>query len=91
MNGFYKSANDGRDGFAVRLEDAKADGGSDGIFVARWVAAAVKIEADSRSFLLKGQTGSGLAEHDKRNGAIDARAAAAFESSQRMQVIWGNG
>jgi hypothetical protein len=45
-----------------------------------WVAAAVKIEADRRSLLLERQAGFGLAEHNERNGAFDARAAAAFES-----------
>ena len=80
MDGFYKGANDGRDGFAVRLKDAKADGGSDRIFVARGIAAAVKIEADGRRFFLEGESRFGLAEHDERNSAVDARAAAAFQA-----------
>jgi len=31
-------------------------------------------------FFLEGEAGSGLAEHDERNGAVDARAAAAFQA-----------
>jgi hypothetical protein len=80
MDGFHKGANDRRDGFAVRLKDAKTDGSSDGILVARGIAAAVKIEADGRRFFLEGQAGPGLAEYDEWNGAVDARAASAFQA-----------
>lgn len=44
----------------------------------------MKIEADGGRFLLKGQPGFGLAEHDKRNRAFDARAAAALKAGERM-------
>ncbi len=80
MNGFHKGANDRRDRFTIGLKDAQTNGRTDGIFMARRIAAAVQIEADRRSFFLEGEARSGLAEHDERNGALDARAAAAFES-----------
>jgi hypothetical protein len=91
MDGFYKGANDGRDGLAIGLEDAKADGRSDGIFMARWIAAAVKIEAYCRCFFLEGEAGFGLAEDDQGNSALDARAAAALQAGERMKMIWGSG
>jgi len=80
MDGFHKGTNNWRDGFSIGLEDAKADGSSDGIFVARGIAAAVKIEADRRCLFLERESGFGLAEHNERNGAVDARAAAAFQA-----------
>jgi hypothetical protein len=80
MDGFYEGANDGRDGLAIGLEDAKADGSSDGIFMTRGIAAAVKIEANRRCFFLERESGFGLAKDDERNGAVDARAAAAFQA-----------
>jgi hypothetical protein len=91
MDRFHEGTNDGRDGLAIRLEDAKADGCADGIFMARWIAAAVKIEADRRCFFLEGEAGFGLAEHDQGNGAVDARAAAALQAGERMKMIWGSG
>ena len=91
MNGFHKSANDGRDGLAVRLENAKADGCTDGIFMARRIAATVKIETDRRCFLLEGEASFGLAEHDEGNVTVDARAAAALQAGERMKMIWGSG
>ena len=90
MNGFYKGANDRRDRLAIRLEHAEADGRSDGIFVARWIAAAVEIEADCRCFFLEGEAGFGLSEHDQGNSAVDARAAAALQAGERMKMIWGS-
>jgi hypothetical protein len=91
MDGLHEGADDGRDGFAIGLEHPKADGRTDGIFVARWIAAAVKIETDRGCFFLEGQAGSGLSEHDKRNGAVDARAAAAFQARKRTKMLWGSG
>ena len=91
MYGFYKGANDGRDGFSVRLENAQADGRADGIFMARWIAAAVKIETHGGSFFLEGEASFGLAEHDEGNGAVDARAAAALQAGERLKMIWGSG
>ena len=76
MDGLHKGTNYRRDGLAIGLEHAKADGGPDGIFMARWIAAAVQIEADRGCFFLEGEAGSGLAEHDERSGAVDACAAA---------------
>jgi hypothetical protein len=32
-----------------------------------------------------------LAEHDERNSAVDARAAAALQSGERMKMIRGSG
>ena len=80
MDGPHEGTNDGRDGLAIGLEDAKANGRTDRIFMARWIAAAVEIEADRGCFFLEGEAGSGLSEHDERNGAVDARAAAAFQA-----------
>ena len=91
MDRFYKGANDGRDGLSVRLEDAKANRRADGIFMARRIAAAMKIEADCRSFFLKGHSRSGLAEHDERNRTLDARTAASFQAGERMKMIRGSG
>ena len=91
MDRFYKSANDGRDGLAIGLENAQADGRTDGIFMTRWIAASVKIEADGGSFFLEGETCFGLAEHDQGNIAVDARAAAALQAGERMKMIWGSG
>jgi hypothetical protein len=91
MDRFYEGANDGRDGLSIRLKDAKADRRADGILVARRIAAAMKIEADRRSFFLKGHSRSGLAEHDERNGAVDARTAATFQAGERMKMIRGSG
>jgi hypothetical protein len=59
--------------------------------MARRIATAVKIEADRGCFFLEGQTSFGLSEHDERNGAVDARAAAAFQAGERMKMIWGSG
>jgi len=80
MHGLYERPNNGRDRFTIGLEDAKAYGGSDGIFMARRITAAMKIEADRRCFLLEGQAGSGYAEHDERHAAVHTGAAAAFKS-----------
>lgn len=91
MNGFYERADHRRDRFSIRLKNAKADRGADGIFMARWIAAAVKIETYSGRFFLEGEASFGLAEHDKRNGAVDARAAPAFKSGKRMKMIWWSG
>jgi hypothetical protein len=91
MHGFYKSTNDWRDRFAIRLEQSKADRGADGIFMAGRIAAAVKIETYGGSFFLEREAGFGLAEHDERNGAVDARDAAALQSGERMKMIRGSG
>ena len=91
MNALHKGANDRRDGLTIGLEHAKTDGRAHRIFMPRRVAAAVEIEAHSGCFFLKRKAGFGLAEHDERNGALDARAAAAFESGKRMKMIWGSG
>jgi len=91
MHGFYKRTNDGRDRFAIGLEHAQADGSADGIFMAGRIAAAVKIETYGGSFFLEREAGFGLAEHDERNGAVDARAAAALQSGERMKMIRGSG
>ena len=91
MDGLYKGANDRRDSLAIGLKNAKAYGRANGIFMARWIAAAVKIETDRGCFFLEGEAGSGLAEHDERNGAVDARAAAAFQAGKRMKMLWGSG
>ena len=91
MNRLYEGANDGRDRLAIGLEHPQADGSADGIFVARRIAAAVKIEADCRCFFLEGEASFGLAEHDERNIAVDARAAAALQAGERMKMIWGSG
>ena len=90
MDRLHQGANNRRDGLAVGLEHAKADGRPDWIFMARWIAAAVKIETDRGCFFLEGQAGNGLSEHDERNGAVDARAAAAFPAGKRMQLLWGS-
>jgi hypothetical protein len=90
MDGLYKSANDRRDGLAVRLEDAKADRRTDGILVTRGIPTAVQIEAHRGCFFLKGQTSPGLAEHDERNIPVDARATAAFQSGEGLKMIRGS-
>jgi hypothetical protein len=59
--------------------------------MARRIAAAVKIKTYGGSFFLEGEAGFGLAEHDERNGAVDARAAAALQSGERMKMIRGSG
>jgi hypothetical protein len=87
----FTNANDGRYRFAIRLEHAQSDGRADGIFVTRRIAAAVKIKTYGGSFFLEGKACLGLAEHDERNGAVDARAAAALQSGERMKMIRGSG
>jgi hypothetical protein len=91
MDGLHERANDGRDCFAVGLKNAQADGRSDGIFVPRRIAAAMKIEADRGSFFLEGEAGPRLSKDDERNGAVDTRAAAAFQTGKRMKMIRGSG
>ena len=91
MDRLHEGANNRRDGLAIGFEHAKADGRPDRIFMARWIAAAVKIETDRRCFFLEGEAGSGLSEHHERNGAVDARAAAAFQAGKRMKMLWGSG
>jgi hypothetical protein len=59
--------------------------------MARWIAAAVKIDSHGGCFFLEGETGSGLSEHDERKGAVDARAAAAFQTRKRTKMLWGSG
>jgi hypothetical protein len=91
MYGFDESANDRRDGFPVGLQNAQANGRADGIFMARWIAAAVKIKTHCGSFFLEGEASFCLAEHDQGNGAVDARAAAALQAGERLKMIWGSG
>jgi hypothetical protein len=91
VDGLHKGANDGRDSLAIGLEHAQANGSADGIFMAGRIAAAVKIETYRGSFFLEGQASFGLAEHDERNGAVDARAAAALQAGERMKMIRGSG
>jgi hypothetical protein len=59
--------------------------------MARWIAAAVKIESHSGCFFLERETGSGLSEDDKRKDAVDARAAATFRTGRRMKMLRGTG
>src|SRR4029077_7139182 len=91
MDGFHEGPNDRRNGFAVGVEHAKADGRADGIFMARRIAAAMKIKADGGRFFLEREAGFSLPEHDERNIAFNARAAAAFQAGKRMKMIWGSG
>jgi hypothetical protein len=58
--------------------------------MARWIAAAVKIESHGGCFFLEGETCSGLSKHDERKGAVDARAAATFRAGRRMKIVWGS-
>jgi hypothetical protein len=56
----------------------------------RWITATVQIEADRGSLFLKGQPRLGLRENDKRNVAIQARAAPTFQSRKRMKMLRGS-
>jgi hypothetical protein len=51
----------------------------------------MKVETNRRCFFLEGEAGSGLAEHNEWNVAVDAGAASALQARKRMKVIWGSG
>jgi hypothetical protein len=82
MNRTHLSPHYGRSVFSIGFKHLQTDPGADSVIMARGIAAAVKVQADCRGALLKGQTEFGLAYDYQGNSAINAGATPGLDAGK---------